>query len=77
MADEKLPKAKYRVGETVFYIKEGDVLENYVTGVHYGKWQDIWYCMGSKELDTAYLGVQDWLPEYRLFKTKAALLKAL
>lgn len=69
-------KAKYGIGDKLFYIVDGYVSSDIVTAVFKDKWGNIYYSFSTRG-ERSQLDLGSWHGEWQCFKTKAALLKSL
>lgn len=75
-ADHK-KKARFRVGDTIFYIAGSYVEESIVTMVWKDQYGEIYYgCDFNMEWGYE-LKYDEMVPEFRAYKTKSELLKSL
>lgn len=70
-------KAKYGVGDKLFYIKEGFVYHDYVTAVYHNGFGQFYYTFSQEVESMQRLPLVTWYPEWLVYRTKAALIKSL
>lgn len=75
-AEHKAP-AKYGVGDKLYYIEGSNVESSIVTMVWKDKWGEVYYGFRFDMGWDWQLDHKELVPQYRCFKTKAALIKSL